>query len=275
MIFNSVYQEFYPFDDMISSLNNPKIKHLIQLQSKARFRKDSRQFIVEGIKMFMELPSKLHVQTYISESFYRNCSKEVIEKIAEKPYECMSDKLFREVSDTQSPQGIMAVVHMSEYAIEELMIIDRPIFMILESLQDPGNLGTIIRTAEGAGVTGVILNRTSVDIYNPKVIRSTMGSIYRVPFIYTDCLVETVKKLKSLHVKLYAAHLEGKRYYFEENYTLACGFMIGNEANGLSHSLTLLADDMIKLPMSGQVDSLNAATAASILMYEVKRQRIE
>jgi len=260
---------------MINSRNNSKIKHLIQLQSKASFRKDSRQFIVEGIKMFMELPSRLHVQTYISENFLRNCSKEVLEKLLEKPYECMPDKLFRGVSDTQSPQGIMAVAHMPEYTLDEMMTIERPFFMILQSLQDPGNLGTIIRTAEGAGVTGVILNRTSVDIFNPKVIRSTMGSIYRVPFIYSDCLEETVKNLKNHHVKLYAAHLDGKRYYFEENYRLACGFMIGNEANGLSNSLTLLADGMIKLPMSGQVDSLNAAVAASILMYEVKKQRMQ
>ena len=259
---------------MITSLNNSKIKHLIQLQTKTRFRKDNRQFIVEGIKMFMELPPKLHLQTYISESFHARCPKEIKEKIAGKPYECVSDKLFKEVSDTQSPQGIMAVVRMPEYAFEELFLNDRPTFMILESLQDPGNLGTIIRTAEGAGITGVILNRASVDIYNPKVIRSTMGSIYRVPFIYSESLPETIKKLKSHDVKLYAAHLDGKRYYFEENYTSACGFMIGNEANGLSDSLTLLADDMIRLPMSGQVDSLNAAVAASILMYEVKKQRL-
>lgn len=259
---------------MINSPNNPKIKHLIQLQSKGKFRKDSRAFIVEGIKMFMELPTRLHMQTYISESFAGNCPEEVWEKIAGKPCECISDKLFGAVSDTQSPQGIMAVAQMPEYTFDELMIIGNPVFMILESLQDPGNLGTIMRTAEGAGVTAVILNHTSVDMYNPKVIRATMGSIFRVPFIYADCLAETVKKLKDHHVKLYAAHLDGSRYYFEENYTKACGFMIGNEANGLSDSLTLLADAMVKLPMSGQVDSLNAAVAASILMYEMKKQRI-
>jgi len=259
---------------MISSLSNPKVKYLIQLQTKARFRKDNQQFIVEGIKMFMELPRKVHVKTYVSESFYANCLKEVMDELVKRPYECMSDKLFKAVSDTQTPQGIMTVAQMPEYDFEALLAADRPVVLILEALQDPGNLGTIIRTAEGAGITGVILSNTSVDMYNPKVIRSTMGSIFRVPFIYTEHIEETVKQLKSRQMKLFAAHLEGKRYYFEESYTSACGLMIGNEANGLSDALTHLADAKIRLPMSGQVDSLNAAVAASILMYEVKRQRI-
>ena len=145
--------------------------------------------------------------------------------------------------------------------------------LILESIQDPGNLGTMVRTGEGAGITGVIMNKTTVDLFNPKTIRSTMGSIYRVPFYVAEDLAETLDSLKKQGVALYAAHLKGEHAYDEEDYTGACGFLIGNEGNGLSDTIANLADTYIKIPMEGQVESLNAAISASLLMYEANRQR--
>ncbi len=145
--------------------------------------------------------------------------------------------------------------------------------MVLETLQDPGNLGTILRAGEGAGVTGVIMNRETADIYNPKVIRSTMGSIYRVPFFYTDDLKGTVERIKAAGVRLYAAHLKGENNYDKADYTGSTGFMIGNEALGLKDETAALADSYVKIPMAGQVESLNAAVAASVLMFEAARQR--
>lgn len=145
--------------------------------------------------------------------------------------------------------------------------------MLLENLQDPGNLGTIVRAGEGAGITGVIMSRDTVDIYNPKVIRSTMGSLFRIPFLYAENLGETVRFLKKNHVKILAAHLEGAVVYDEEDCTGALGFLIGNEGNGLSEEIGALADARIKIPMAGQVESLNAAVAASVLMFETARQR--
>ena len=117
------------------------------------------------------------------------------------------------------------------------------------------------------------MNRTTADIYNPKVIRSTMGSIYRVPFLYTDDLQETIRQVKKAGVRLFAAHLKGERSYDQEDYTGNTGFLIGNEANGLSAETADMADCYIKIPMLGKVESLNAAVAASILMYETARQR--
>ena len=147
-----------------------------------------------------------------------------------------------------------------------------PFLMILEDLQDPGNMGTILRTAEGAGVTGIILSKNCVDLYNPKVIRSTMGSIYRMPVMQAD-LLEILPVLKENKIQTYAAHLKGKNWYHEEDYTEGTAFFIGNEGNGLSDELSDSADCLIKIPMEGKVESLNAAMAAGILMYETARQR--
>ena len=133
--------------------------------------------------------------------------------------------------------------------------------------------GTILRAGEGAGVTGIILDRGSADIYSPKVIRSTMGSIYRVPFIYTDDLHQTIGEVKKQGIHLYAAHLKGKHNYEEENYTGPSGFLIGNEANGLTEETAALADAWVRIPMAGKVESLNAAVAASVLLFETARQR--
>ena len=146
-------------------------------------------------------------------------------------------------------------------------------FMVLEELQDPGNLGTILRTGEGAGVTGIILSKGCVDIYNSKVIRSTMGTVFRVPFMYTEDLPGTINKIKET-CTVYAAYLKGSRYAYDEcDYVKGTAFVIGNEAKGLTEEIAELADERIIIPMQGQVESLNAAVAASILMYEGYRQR--
>jgi len=133
--------------------------------------------------------------------------------------------------------------------------------------------GRDYRTAEGAGVSGIILSKDCVDIYNPKTIRSTMGAIYRMPFIYVEDLPEACALLKKKEICLYAAHLDGAHFYDEEDYSGGCAFLIGNEGNGLRDEVAACADVRIKIPMHGQVESLNAAVAASILMYEVCRQR--
>ncbi len=147
------------------------------------------------------------------------------------------------------------------------------LIMVLEDLQDPGNLGTIIRTAEGAGVTGILLSSGCVDIYNPKVIRSTMGSVYRVPFAYTGDLKAVLENWKQSGIRLYAAHLAGKRSYDLEDYSGPSAFLIGNESRGLSDETAGLADHYIRIPMLGQVESLNAGVASALLMYEAARQR--
>lgn len=264
---------------MITSTSNQQMKQLSALLKKAKERKENKAFVVEGTKMVAEAPKSWLKAVYVAESYDK--SGEHAELLAELRdeaqghyvYEVVADSVFKSVSDTQTPQGIMAVVQMPEYTMEQLMDGDNTHLLILESIQDPGNLGTMVRTGEGAGITGVIMNKTTVDLFNPKTIRSTMGSIYRMPFAVTENLEETLEQLHKQGVKLYAAHLKGEHAYDEEDYTTSCGFLIGNEGNGLSDRIANLADTYIKIPMEGQVESLNAAISATLLMYEANRQR--
>lgn len=258
---------------MISSTKNDQVKAVIELKKKAKAREEAGLFVVEGIRMISELPKDRTKKLYVSESFLKNPGSDAI--LSGFPdYETVTDQVFAAMSDTQTPQGVLALVRQYEYELEDLCLKDRPVLlMILENIQDPGNLGTILRAGEGAGITGLIMSRDTVDIYNPKVIRSTMGSAFRVPFLYADDLMMTVKKLKEAGIRLYAAHLEGEKDYESEDYTKASGFLIGNEGNGLTDELAHQADAWIKIPMCGKVESLNAAIAASILMFEAARQR--
>lgn len=256
---------------MISSTSNPQVKRLAQLQKKSKVRNEEKVFIVEGIRMFAEVPKNRVEKVYISESLYNKKKQEL--NLQGMPVEILSDNVFQYVSDTKTPQGIMCIVKQVQYNIEELLRIRNPHFMVLDNLQDPGNLGTIVRTAEGAGVDAIFLSKESVDIFNPKTIRSTMGSIYRMPVIYVDDLLELLDTFKKKGIKSYAAHLEGKNSYDQETYQDGTAILIGNEGNGLRDEVSKKADIWVQIPMKGQVESLNAAIAASVLMFEVARQR--
>ena len=254
---------------MISSTANVKVKNLINLKKNARARKKENCFLVEGPRMFFEIPKNRVKECYLTEEFANRHVKE----LEDWKYELISENVCRHISDTKTPQGVIAVVKREEPSIKELLNKEKnPCFFLLENLQDPGNLGTIIRTAEGAGVTGIIMNKETVDIYNPKVIRSTMGAVFRVPFVIVDSLTEVITLLKEKDISVYAGHLKGDVFY-KQDYRSGSAFLIGNEGNGLTDEITALADCKIKIPMKGKVESLNAAVSATILMYETMRQR--
>lgn len=257
---------------MISSTANQHVKQVAALMKKAKLRKELNLYVVEGLRMCRELPAGQVEKVYASQSFAGNPAHR--ELLSRFPFEEVRDDVFKAMSDTQTPQGILALVKQASWSMEDILSQKGPAhLMILETIQDPGNLGTIIRAGEGAGITGVIMNSSTADIYNPKVIRSTMGSIYRVPFLYTEDLPDTIKRLKEKNIRIFAAHLKGENNYEEEDYTGNTGFLIGNEAGGLSDEISALADTYVKIPMLGSVESLNAAVASSILMYETARQR--
>lgn len=256
---------------MITSTGNTQVKRLLQLQKKSKARNEEKVFLVEGLRMFMEVPIEQVEKVYVSESLYNKKKQEL--KLERFSHEVLSDSVFQHVSDTKTPQGILCVVRQKEYDVEVLLNIENPHFMVLDNLQDPGNLGTIVRTAEGAGVHAVFLSKESVDIYNPKTIRSTMGSIYRMPVIYIEDLLSLLNIFKQRGIKSYAAHLEGENTYDKENYQSGIAILIGNEGNGLREEISNSADVWVRIPMEGKVESLNAAIAASVLMFEVYRQR--
>ena len=185
----------------------------------------------------------------------------------------VSDQVMRSISDTVTPQGVLAVVRQPAYEPKDLLGTEVPYLLALERLQDPGNMGTIMRTAEGAGVTGVLMSADCVDVFSPKVVRATMGSLYRVPFFIADDLIAQVADYRRAGVRFYATHPAGTESYYDMDYSTATGFMIGNEGRGLSDELSKAADERITIPMEGRLESLNAAMATGILLYEGYRQR--
>ncbi|MDD6212802.1 MAG: RNA methyltransferase [Clostridiales bacterium] len=256
---------------MITSAANQQIRQIRALISRSKVRNEEKQFVVEGRKMVEEAPEERLVRVYCSEAFsLEEKNHDILEKYHP---EIVADSVFKGMSDTQTPQGILAVVRQNSCQWSDLIREKRPV-LILESIQDPGNLGTMIRTGEGAGIAGIIMNRMTVDVYNPKTIRSTMGSVYRVPFYVSDCLEQDIQRLRQEGYRIFAAHLKGRNSYAKENYKEASAFLIGNEGNGLSDEIAALADTYIRIPMEGRVESLNAAIAASLLMYEAQRQRL-
>ncbi|MBU9725379.1 TrmH family RNA methyltransferase [Diplocloster modestus] len=256
---------------MITSTHNQQVKHVMQLNRKPRLRNEEGVFVVEGFKMVKEAPRDRIVKAYVSASALADSSCQAL--LADLSFEAVEDQVFTQMSDTQTPQGILAVIKRQEPDPDQLLEQTDPFLLLIENLQDPGNLGTMIRTAEGAGVTGILISRESVDLYNPKTIRSTMGSIYRVPVHIADSLTGLIPLLHQRGIRTYAAHLRGTESYTDADYQKGTAFLIGNEGNGLTEELADAADQYIRIPMEGQVESLNAAMAAGILMYEVKRQR--
>ena len=258
---------------MISSRNNPKLKRIKKLQTSSKARNEENVFVVEGPKMVFEVPPGGLLECFVGESFFNKNKDKIIKEGCS--YELVSDECFGLLSDTKTPQGILGVIKQPEVLLEELWGggEQTPLLLFLESIQDPGNLGTIVRTAEAAGVTGIIMNGKCADIYNPKTIRSTMGAIYRMPSLVVSNFEETLAKGKALGVKLVATHTKATKNYDEENYQEAVGFIIGNESVGLSPSSLQWAHQWVKIPMKGQAESLNAAVATGILIYEAYRQR--
>ena len=280
---------------IITSASNEKLKNIKKLSKSSKERNEQSLYIVEGIRMFREIPPADIASVYVSEAGAEKFADELMDMLGEDyqsrdDYYVVSDKLFDSISDTGTPQGILALVRQKENNLSNVLCekiektnvdfkdkglnaSDNMFILIIEKLQDPGNLGTIIRTAEGAGVTGIIISSDSVDIYNPKVVRSTMGSIFRVPIYVSDDLIRDIEYLKEKNVTVYGAHLKGENIY-DNDFKCACSFLIGNEGNGLSDEVSATADELIKIPMKGKVESLNAATSTAVIAYEVLRQRI-
>lgn len=222
--------------------------------------------------MFREAPRDKIREIYLTEELME---KEKLEECFSWgiPCELVSEEVFSKMSDTKTPQGVLCVMDRPKYDLDTALAQENSLWVILEDIQDPGNLGTIFRTGEGAGITGVIMTKGTVDIFNPKTIRSTMGSIYRVPFFYIEEMDSLFSKLEANHIISYAAHLKGNTDYDRFDYTKKTAFLIGNEGNGLTRETTEKASEYLRIPMEGQLESLNAAMACGILMYEAHRQR--
>lgn len=281
---------------MITSFSNKSVREVVQFNQKAKARNRAGLFVVEGAKMFLEAPEEQIVRVYIAQRAEEDLREAHGNKLSRVACEVVADDVFDRMSDTKTPQGILTLIKQYHYRLEDLTerkrvrkCIDKNtgksinviggarakdlLLLLLEDIQDPGNLGTIFRTGEAAGADGIIMSSHTVDIYNPKTIRSTMGSVYRVPFIYTEDICGTIRALQQKDICVYAAELDGKKYYDEYDYRKATAFLIGNEGNGLKKETAACANEWVSIPMEGKVESLNAAIASTVLFYEAYRQR--
>jgi TrmH family RNA methyltransferase len=260
-------------DYVIESNQNKTVKYIVSLQSK-KGRELEKKFLVEGEKFVAEIPENWDVCFYaVSESYAgRNDLKRLKDRSI---VHIMKDSVFRSVSDTMHPQGIMAVCGQRRYTMDMLLNNENAFIIVLEETNDPGNLGTIIRTADAAGADGVILSKGSADVYNPKVIRASAGSVFHIPFVCNMDLNQALPMLKEKGIVTCAAHLKGDVYPYNMEFKKSAALLIGNEARGLSEESAKMADVLIKLPILGMAESLNASIAGGILIYEVVRQRIQ
>lgn len=263
-------------------------KFIKELLTKAKTRREQGLYVVDGPKMCAELSRDDVESVYVTEEFFASNQAYMCEKLlSECGYETVSASDMKQMSDTVTPQGILVVArHRRVKGLSGFLSLIQnkkaPLLLLLDTIQDPGNLGTILRASEAAGVDGIIMNRNCVDIYSPKVVRSTMGAVLRVPFLIVEDLLTAVDRIKDAgylkelsvgETAFYAACLESDGYYTDFDYKRGSCFMIGNEAHGLSEELINAADRRIKIPMHGSVESLNAAMAATVLVFEADRQR--
>ena len=263
--------------NIITSSQNPVVKEVKSLKNR-KYRDEKGLFFIEGTRFVREaLVERADIcKIVITDKFHDSPpDKELLDSVKHSEYETcvLTERLFREVSDTENPQGILAVVRKKTHSLDRVLS-DSSFILFLDSLQDPGNLGTIIRTADAAGADGVILSRGCVDLYNPKVLRATMGSIFHIPVLQDADLKEAISIAKTKGFGVYAAHLKGKINYFDVDMKKRTAIIIGNEAKGISDDIAALADMPVRIPMPGRAESLNASVAAGLLMYEVVRSRV-
>lgn len=252
---------------IITSKSNDQVKNIKKLYQK-KYRDENQEFIIEGIKILKEaIQENAIIKTvYIEESKFEEITKE-IPSINNLNIVLVSSQVLQEISDVKTPQGVIAIVgKQANYNISY----DEEVSLILDDIQDPGNIGTIIRTADSLNMKQIIVSENTADIFSPKVVRSTMGAIFRVNVKYVNSLAETISDMKNHGKNVYVTDLNTDSSIYNVDYKNSV-IVIGNEANGVSKEVKESATKKIKIPMLGKTESLNAAVATSVILYEAYR----
>ncbi len=258
----------------ITSKDNETIKHIRKLKEK-KYRDEYGEYVIEGIKLINEaIEENVKVKMIV---ICDNCSK--IDKINQAStyevakYNCVyvDEKIFSTITEVQNPQGILAVIEKGDESKE--INYKEDIIIVLDNVQDPGNIGTILRTLDSVGLTQVIVSKKSGDVYNPKVVRSTMGAIFRINVIESDDLIDTLKTIKKHKFKVAATSLDTEKSMYDLEFK-KMAIVVGNEANGVSKEIQDMANEKVKIPMLGKTESLNVSVATSVILYEYVRQKL-
>lgn len=266
---------------LITSKDNSTIKEIKKLKEK-KYRKE--KFLVEGIKMVKEaIQENADIELIVLREgtkldFYNNNDNDNKRKELKFNTIQVSEKVFNELTDVVAPQGVLAVIkkknnNQAEKNISESIDYNADYILALDGIQDPGNLGTILRTADSADLKQILVSKDTVDAFSPKVIRSTMGAIYRINVIEVDNLSEVLKETKKNGFEIVTTDLQTDKSIYDINYNKKV-VVIGNEANGVTKEVKEVADYKVKIPMLGKTESLNASVAAGIMIYEYVRTKL-
>lgn len=260
----------------LTGSQNPLIKEVRALKSKNN-RDEKGLYFIEGTRFIEEaLKENIEIRyVVVSETFSSSgVSEMLLHKIDEAALSCyvVPDSLFVSISDTKSPQGVLAVLRLERLQLEDAALSGETM-LILDTIKDPGNMGAMIRTADAAGCSAVIVPDGCVDVFNPKVLRSTMGSIFHVAVYHCRAIADAMTAAKKNGFMLFASHLEGSQNIYETNLTGQTALIVGSEAEGIGTEAVKNADVLIRIPMEGSAESLNASVAAGVILFEAMRQR--
>lgn len=260
---------------VITSKDNEIIKNIRKLKDK-KYRDLANQYIVEGIKLIeeaLEEGAKID-KIVVCEECVKDGTLEqnLLYEIAKHDCVYVNEKIFSTLTDVSTPQGILAVINKENS--EDSIDYNQEMIVILDGIQDPGNLGTILRTVDSVGFNQIIVSSNTADAYNPKVVRSTMGAIFRVKVIESTDLVQTIKNIKKHRFKILATSLQTEKSIFDVEYSKKA-IIIGNEANGVTDEILAVSDIQAKIPMLGKTESLNASVATGVILYEYVRQKMD
>ena len=258
----------------ITSKDNELIKHIRKLKDK-KYRDESNEYVVEGVKLVEEAVkenAKIK-QIIVCEDTTRTYEIPTHIMLEIARYECISvsNKIFNIITQVTNPQGIMAIIEKN--AQDEQIDYSQDIIVVLDDVQDPGNLGTILRTVDSIGLNQIIVSKGTADAFNSKVVRSTMGAIFRIKIIEVEELAQAIKEMRKHHFKLMVTSLQTENSIYDIDFNKKI-IVIGNEANGVSKEIQDMADEKAKIPMLGRTESLNASVAAGVVMYEYVRQKL-
>lgn len=258
----------------IQSINNPKVKLWNKLLTK-KGREKNNLYLAEGIKLIEEaIKTNQEIDSiiYVKE---KGLPEQILDLINENGSNidlfATSNVIFNKLAETETPQGVIAVIKQNEWKSEQILASNKSFFLLIDQIQDPGNLGSIIRSADAAGVEAVILGKGTVDLYNSKVIRSTMGSIFHLPILSVE-LTDFIKELQTRGVNIIGTSPYAKEMYYDVDLQGKVAILVGNEANGLQDHRLTQVDKMAKIPIIGQAESLNVAMATTIMLFERVRQ---
>ncbi len=256
----------------VSSVQNSIIKMAASLHQKKN-RQKTGLFLIEGRK---SVEDALDYGLKITHIFLNKSTGEDMEKLPKNLIYLVNEKVLKKISTTDSPCEILAVAKQTEYKINDLMKDENPLIIILENIKDPGNLGTIIRTAKAAAASGIILTEDTADIFNPKTVRASAANLWKIPIIYLDNtknLRQKLLKYRDFQFISTVVSYENTKNYFEVNYKTPSVIIFGSEAEGISEGLLDQSDFSVKIPMQAEVESLNLSVSAGIILYEAFLQR--